>query len=84
MSDKNVIEFPTDRPSEPPTGGGPPMNTDTRLRSAENDLSIIKERLNHMPTTAQMYRWVVGTGAGAVIILGGMLLPILGKVMGWW
>lgn len=42
---------------------------DGRLRTVENDISTIKERLQHMPKTTQMW---MSMGTAALLILGGM------------
>lgn len=41
---------------------------DGRLRTVENDISTIKERLEHMPKTTQMW---MSMGTAALLILGG-------------
>ena len=48
---------------------------DGRLRAVEIDVGSMKERLNHMPTTAQLWKALALAGGTTIFaILGG----------GWW
>lgn len=48
---------------------------ETRLRGVETEVAIIKERLSHMPTTAQLWKALAWAGGVTIAaILGG----------GWW
>ncbi len=75
----NILNFPEKAP-QPSGGGQPPMEPlEPRIRSLENDVNTIKERLSHMPTKYEMVVWLLGIGISVILILGGMLA----KGFGW-
>lgn len=44
---------------------------DSRLRTVEIELAGVKERLNHLPTTAQLWKGLAITGGSALAAIAG-------------